>query len=893
MSATPIGHDPDEERLAEALLALEQRGEEGLQEFLTAHGAHATAIRDGIERLRRSGVLAPPPARPGEARQFGEFRVLRRLATGGMGVVYLAEHLTLQRQVALKAVRPELLQSPTARHRFQREVEAVARLHHPGIVPIVAVGDEAGQPWFAMEYIDGRTLEQLLQSVPPDAAMRSSGGVLRRAFGDHEGSGSGHGGAFAGSYWEACVRLVLQVAQTMTYVHARGIVHRDLKPSNVVVTPHGQALVLDFGLAHVDDLSRMTRSESRVGSPAYMAPEQVRGEAIDERVDVYGLAVTLYQLLTTKLPFTGATDAALETAIQNGAATPLRAHQRSLPRDLEVIVAVAMDRDRARRYGSMAAFAADLEALLAREPITARPAGPWRRLLRFAQRHPLSSTAAAALLLLALQFPLVLWRMQAASNRELAALNAELVRQRGIAEHERELAEADYHDALTTIETMLVRTGHDDLVTTPGSEPLRLELLERAAALYERLGHRRADATLAIEHARTLQYLGAMQQLVGDATAAEASWRLALQRIAACDTPEATFIEAIAHKLLGQSALARGAIDVADGLLRTGLCRAQSLADAPGASREVRRQTAELQNSLASARQKAGDRAEWRSLLLAAQATKTTMLQEAPADLATVLAFSIGCLNLADVHVLDGDHGAAITLLTGAIDRLQRLRPDTARAQLFRSQLASLFNERAVLLQRLGRLREAEHDHGVAYALREELRRDFPDTAEYTNRAAGSLHNLARTLALARRSQEALPLEQESVALHREAVRMAPHRRLYVQHLEYALVMVCSLHIEQNDWAALARAVDELEAGTQSGEGRLNAARIRVALADKLAAAAAADQRDRAAHDVAVAIDLGFADLDHFTTEPFARYYRQIEGLPAYEAALAKLRARR
>jgi eukaryotic-like serine/threonine-protein kinase len=425
---TPAAADDDErdELLSSALQALEQGGEAALQDFLAKHRSQEAAVRAGLERLRSMGILEPPPDAPSEPRQFGEFRVLRRIGVGGMGVVYAAEQTSLQRTVALKVVRPEFLLVKTARERFQREIEAIARLQHPGIVPILAVGSEGARPWFAMEYVDGHTLDECLDRLRGTDPAKLDGAALRSAGGGPAAAGTGSSAVFAGHYWEACVRLVAQVAATMIYVHERGIVHRDLKPSNIVVDRQGHAMVLDFGLAHVRDLQRMTVDPLPIGSPAYVSPEQVRGEAVDERVDIYGLGVTLYELLTTYLPFTGDTWETLQSAILAGDARSVQSRNRAVPRDLAIVCAVAMDRDRARRYRSMAAFAADLEAVIARRPIRARPLGLGLRAIRWAQRHPSWTVALAGLLLVALQFPLVLWRQQTAANEALAEVNREL-----------------------------------------------------------------------------------------------------------------------------------------------------------------------------------------------------------------------------------------------------------------------------------------------------------------------------------------------------------------------------------------------------------------------------------------------------------------------------------
>ncbi len=418
--------DANEQLLSSALQLLEQGGEAALQEFLAKHPTQAETIRAGIEQLRRMGILAPPPAAAPECTQYGEFRILRRIATGGMGVVYAAEQTSLQRTVALKVVRPEFLLLKSARERFQREIEAIARLQHPGIVPILAVGNEGAQPWFAMEYVDGLTLDDCIERLRGKDPARLDGNALRTGEDGAANATSSQSNVFAGQYWESCVRLVAQVANTMIYVHERGIVHRDLKPSNVVVDRQGRAMLLDFGLAYVRDLHRMTVEQTPLGSPAYVSPEQIRGEVIDERVDVYGLGVTLYELLTMQLPFTGGSAEAVQNAILAGNAKRLHHGNRAVPRDLEVVCAVAMDRDRARRYRTMADFAADLDAVLSRRPILARPIGPSLRLLRWGQRHPGWAVAISAMLAVAMLFPLVLWRLQAEANTQLAAVNSDL-----------------------------------------------------------------------------------------------------------------------------------------------------------------------------------------------------------------------------------------------------------------------------------------------------------------------------------------------------------------------------------------------------------------------------------------------------------------------------------
>jgi eukaryotic-like serine/threonine-protein kinase len=913
VSSASSAPDPAEDLLAEAVQVLEQHGEAGLQQFLGQHGSVAESLRSGLERLRRMGMLAPPPA-PIEARQFGEFRVLHRLGQGGMGVVYAAVQTSLQRQVALKVVRPELLLSSTARERFQREVETVARLNHPGIVPILAVGNDPAQPWFAMEFVDGRSLDDLLQSLRGTAVSRATGGMLRSAFEGPGAVGSGTSGAFAGSYWETCVRIVQQVAATMSYVHARGIVHRDLKPSNILLTPQGQAMVLDFGLAHVQDLQRMTRQEAPVGSPAYMAPEQVRGDAVDERVDVYGLGVTLYQLLTMQLPFRAESPAALEQAILTGGSRPVRAWNRAVPRDLEVVCAVAIDRDRDRRYRTMADFAADLDRVLHRQPIQARPPAVWLRMVRFAQRHPTGAIAAGAVLLIALQFPLVLWWQQAAAGRRLEtanlalaaaardqqATNAALAASNAELERQRRTAEADFDDALVTIQEMLVRTGQTELASTPGSEGLRLGLLQRAGILYARLGDRRAgDPRLELEAARVDQYLGSLQKALGRGDVAEAALQRSLDRLQARGDAEALTIRAVAAKLLGQALHARGASAEAERRLRDGACWFEQAALQRAPDRSDRRQQSELWNSLALVRAELGDRGEALELLQRAQAIKMALVAEAPQELDGLLALAIGSSNLAGALDRAGRREAAVTLLTSAIAQLCAVAPSGPEAATYRARLAGLFDRLGTMRQEAGRLGDAEVDLGAAIALREELRREFPDIAEHRRTLAGSWHNLAMTWSLGKRHEEALAAELDSIENARAALRMAALDRTAGQFLEYALVGRCSALLKLSRLDELLPAIGELGAAARSTDGMLNAARLGALGARKLlqrdgakAAATAEQWRARAVGWVEQAVAMGFADAAHFTAKPFGGFYDDLRDRPAFQAAMARLAAR-
>src|SRR5260370_29267691 len=355
--------------------------------------------------------------------RVGDSESVRELGRGGMGVVYEARQVSLNRKVALKVLSGGLGVTPKAAQRFDREAEAAAKLHHTNIVPIYATGEEDGTHFYAMELIDGPSLDHVIQQMrdsanvgrqPPDAASNQPPlATLRRSIRPPEiprslglaqtgpyvegstasGSTAGLSSSSLGSgsdYFDTVAGMIAEVADALEYAHQQGVVHRDMKPSNLLLSPAGRLSVNDFGLARMLEQPGMTMTGEFVGTPRYMSPEQITAgrTPLDQRTDIYSLGATLYELLTLQPPFTGERRDQVLAQILHNEPKALRKVNPKVPVDLETICLKAMEKDPDRRYQTAGAMAEDLRRYVNRFAISARRAGPAERMRKWIKRHP-------------------------------------------------------------------------------------------------------------------------------------------------------------------------------------------------------------------------------------------------------------------------------------------------------------------------------------------------------------------------------------------------------------------------------------------------------------------------------------------------------------------------
>jgi WD40 repeat protein/serine/threonine protein kinase len=458
--------------------------QEKVREWDEASDPVIEAIRRPAPSLGPAAQAATPATHTGvKGREapshLGDYRIVREVGRGGMGVVYEAIQESLGRRVALKTLTARPVLDVQLQKRFEREAKAAAGLHHTNIVPVFGVGHEGGVRYYAMQFIEGEGLDRIVRQVraghgggaaaPLSTTEPAAGAAARQSDLASQlwsgqipaGSGSDRGAAppdptprgdaaprprrprGSGPYYAAIARVGRQAAEALAYAHGQGILHRDVKPSNLLLDRQGTVWVTDFGLAKaVGEQEDLTQSGDLVGTLRYLAPERLQGQC-DARSDVYSLGLTLFELVTLRPAFEAADRNKLFQDVLQGALPRPRRLAADLPRDLETILLKATAREPAQRYASAAALADDLRRFLEQRPIRARRIGVVGRTWRWARRHPMVAVLLVSLFL-ALSGGIigVTW-----NYREAEAARASEATQHAAADEARDLAEQSLYNS--------------------------------------------------------------------------------------------------------------------------------------------------------------------------------------------------------------------------------------------------------------------------------------------------------------------------------------------------------------------------------------------------------------------------------------------------------------
>ncbi len=487
--------------------------------------------------------------------RLGDFRIVREIGRGGMGVVYEAIQESLGRTVALKVLTADVVQAPKQLARFKREAQAAAMLHHTNIVPIFGVGQDDGLYYYVMQYIDGFGLDSLIG--PPRSPEHSLAPSARHAPADEQPIATPTSLPSSLS-WQRIANYGTQIAQAVDYAHHQGILHRDIKPANLLVDLHDTVWVTDFGLAKIFGDEGLTQTGDLFGTLRYMAPEQFDGQST-RLSDIYSIGVTLYELATSEPAFALSDAKQLMLSItQQGMPRP-RLASRSIPKDLETIILKAAAFNPRHRYATAGELANDLQRFHNGEPIAARRASAVRRMWRWSCRNPaLAALSGVSLLLLSLvaivasigwihvdnarQEALALANQQQQQARALRVANQRARDESSRAHEESERAEDNLQLAMRAFEDIIDRVSNrgfpesldldDDSYVVPPTlfTDADAELLQSMLAFYEEFALRNnADESVPLEAAKAHHRVGDIRLSLGQFDQALSAYGKALE----------------------------------------------------------------------------------------------------------------------------------------------------------------------------------------------------------------------------------------------------------------------------------------------------------------------------------------------------------------------------
>ena len=535
---------------------VQQGGAPSVEEFSKRYPEIATILTQilpAIGAMKNAQSMKPEdsPASAIEAPQFvdgtvGDFRLVKEIGRGGMGVVYEAWQISLKRRVALKILPFAAALDSKRLERFKNEAQAAAQLHHANIVPVYAVGCERGVWYYAMQIIEGETVAEVISQLRGDldpspyvstqiddpSSQQNSNSVSKSRWTPKparetvaNAAATTHSSHRDSSYIELVVHIAIQVAEALEHAHSLDIVHRDVKPGNLIIDQRGRVWVTDFGLARFREDDRLTRTGDILGTLAYMSPEQASGMhgAVDHRTDIYSLGATLYELLTLQPPFVNVDPKTLRSTISSEEPKAPRRLNKKIPVDLETIVLKAISREPQLRYQSAQEVADDLRRFQDNRPVLARRPGFLELSFKWASRHRsiVAVTTVTLFLLVAIlsvSTGLVVQehaRTEAALEDVTDALIAE-ENQRQAAEENLKLAQQNFRQAREMLE-FFVEVTREDLAVHEDLEEVRSKLLQTSLSYYQQFieqtgNNSTLQAELAATHrdvAKILLHLGA------------------------------------------------------------------------------------------------------------------------------------------------------------------------------------------------------------------------------------------------------------------------------------------------------------------------------------------------------------------------------------------------
>jgi tetratricopeptide (TPR) repeat protein len=699
-----------------------------------------------------------------------EYDIVGELGRGGMGVVYLAHHRELKRPVALKMILAGAHSDPETRSRFRREAEAIARLQHPGIVQIHDVGENAGRPFIALEYVDGSDLAR--QMAGTTVAPRTS------------------------------AALVETLARIIHHAHERGIVHRDLTPRNVLLartTAAGgfsfnggsdfyEPKITDFGLAkQLDSDIHQTHTGVVMGTPSYMSPEQAQGSSeIGPAADIHALGAILYELLTGRPPFLAETRlATLNLVIERDPVTPTQLQPR-VPRDLETICLKCLAKSPSRRYATAADLADDLRRFLINEPIRARPVSRYERTLKWVHRHP-TATALLGVVLLS-----------------LVTLVAGGVIYNARIRSERDRAEESFELAMRAVDEMLSEVGEVQLATEPRMEGKRRTLLAKALALQKDLLNQKSDDPrvrfeTAQAHRRMADVFRQLEQHAEAIAEYDEAIEL-LSRLQVQSPGDSRFRKEKAHarNFQGEVHRAAGRLEQAEAAYREAAQIESELITEHGQDPTHRRDLARALDNLGIVLRERARLPEAERELRRAADLLAKLVEQFPENPAHRQHLARACLNLGTVIPSQPRIREKQAAYDRAMELFQALVDEFPEQPDYRYELSVSYNNVGNLRAEAKQFDEARALHEKAQSNLKALAADFPKVLVYRHKLAHAHNNIGYAEYDRGDFEDAINSWKQAATLLDELLKERPNVAAYLGDLGMVLMNIGLAHHKQS-----------------------------------------------------------------------------------------------
>jgi eukaryotic-like serine/threonine-protein kinase len=762
------------------------------------------------------------------------FRVLRPHARGGLGEVFVALDAELHREVALKQILEKHADDPVSRQRFVAEAEITGGLEHPGVVPVYGLGTyDGGRPYYAMRFIKGDSLKEAIDHFHSHRSLHSPAPVV----GEGQGGGAGDSRDLE---LRKLLRRFLDICNAIDYAHSRGVIHRDIKPANVIVGKHGETLVVDWGLAKplgrvepgTDSGERTlmlssasgstdTLPGSALGTPAYMSPEQARGELdrLGPQSDVYGLGATLYCLLTGRPPYEGEDIGELLRKVQRGDVLPPRTLDAAIDRALEAVCLKAMALQPEDRYATCRALADDVERWMADEPVSA-----WReplllRARRWARRNRTAVASLAAGVLVALAGTATVLAVQTRANETLRTVNLELS-----AAKDRE--EARFNLAMDAISVFHTGISEDFLLQQTEFSVVRNRLLNGATDFYQKLESELAQQS----DPRSRRAMGLAYLELGKLTVKVGSPTRALEQLRRSVEVRRQLAQGSGSAAESRAELGRSLVELGKILVTYTGSRAEATKDvreAIGIFEELtssattgERYRADLADALEamSSAQDDVDRDGAESLLHRALAIREALVRESPSDSKRQVALA-NTLFLSAVHLNEiRDVPEAIATYERVAAILESYAKDDQAGSFDRDMLANTYTNLGAIFESSGRRAEQKAAIERMIAVRESLVKLNPAVWTFQNNLGHGLNTMGYFFESSGRTAEALSaygrardVLESAIKAHPESAILRGNLTTSLQGITDGLVATGNRPEALEQSHRLIEAVDEFE----------------------------------------------------------------------------------